>query len=154
MKATITTLAISLTISLIATSCTTQSSGVTYTSGQTRATGTVEYGTVNRVSEVTIQDKESGAGAVGGGIAGGVLGSTIGSGGGSKIASVAGALIGAAAGNKAEKKMRTNAGLELEIKKDDGKIISVVQEADILFAVGDRVRILTAADKTVRVTKE
>lgn len=154
MKLWIRCVALLAALSLGITGCSTPSSGVTYTSDQARNPQIVEYGTVSGVREVTIQDEETGLGAAGGGIAGGVAGSTIGSGKGSKLGALGGALAGAAIGHLAEKKMRTDAGLEIEVKKDNGQIISVVQSADVLFEVGERVRILTAADGTVRVTKD
>ena len=37
--------------------------------------------------------------------------------------------------------------------KDSGQTIVVVQEADVMIAPGDRVRIITAGDGTTRVSK-
>lgn len=154
MNAWIKTLALTTVIALAGSGCSTQNSGVTYTSDQTRSAQELAFGTITGVREVTIQDKETGLGVAGGGIVGGVAGSTLGSGSGSKLGTLGGALAGAALGHMTEKKMRQDAGLELEIKKDNGQTISTVQSADVLFEVGERVRILTASDGTIRVTKE
>jgi outer membrane lipoprotein SlyB len=44
-------------------------------------------------------------------------------------------------------------GLEITVKLDNGDVLAVVQENDVLFAVGDRVRVLTGRDGTTRVEK-
>lgn len=140
-------------IAIGVTGCT-SSSGNVYTSDQARKAQTVVGGVVESVKSVTIQeDGKPVAGAVAGGVAGGVLGSTIGSGSGRTVATVVGALAGAAGGAAVEKKMGTKQGLEILVNLDDGKKIVVVQEADVAFAPGDRVRILTGPDGTTRVSK-
>ncbi|MFC1468068.1 glycine zipper 2TM domain-containing protein [Verrucomicrobiota bacterium] len=154
MKLWMKTLTLLTVLAMITTGCATRSSGVTYTTEQARTAQQVAYGTVTGVREVTIQDAETGLGGAAGGVAGGVAGSTIGEGKGSTLGAVAGALAGAAIGHMAEKKMRTDAGLEIEVKKENGQIISVVQTADVMFEVGERVRILTGDDGTIRVTKD
>lgn len=153
MKQWMKTMALLAALGVLTSGCTTRSSGVTYTSDEARRVQYVAYGTVTGVREVTIQDEESGLGVAGGGIAGGVAGSTIGGGSGSTLGTLGGALAGAALGHIAEKQMRTDAGLEIEVRQENGQIISVVQSADVLFEVGERVRILTAADGTIRITK-
>ena len=106
------------------------------------------------VTPVTIQDDGTGQGVVLGGVAGGFAGSTIGSGSGSTLGAVAGALGGAALGHLAEKKLKNKNGLEIRVHKPDGTIISVVQEADVMFFAGDRVDILTAPKGTTRIVKK
>ena len=134
--------------------CAASNSGKVYTSDQARRAQTVETGVVESVTSVTIESSDkSVAGAILGGVAGGVLGSTIGSGSGKTVASVAGALAGAAGGAAAEKKMGTKPGLEITVKQDNGQTLVVVQEADVDFRPGDRVKVLTGPDGTTRVAR-
>jgi outer membrane lipoprotein SlyB len=125
--------------------------GRTYTRGQAQQPLQVYYGTVLNVADVQIQGKESGAGAVGGAIVGGIVGSTIGSGRGRRLATTGGAVAGAGAGSAAEQSRAMRPGLEIEVELDDGRIMVVVQEKDDDFAVGDRVRLVTAPDGTYRI---
>jgi outer membrane lipoprotein SlyB len=125
----------------------------TYTRGQAQAAMSVEYGIVESVADVTIETKESGAGAVIGGVVGAVVGSTIGGGDGTKLATAAGALGGAAAGSAAEKMRGKKSGVEIQVKLDSGKTIVVVQAKDEEYVVGERVRILQTNDGTIRVRK-
>jgi len=110
-------------------------------------------GTVESVKHVTIEGTKTPVGTAAGGVAGGVLGSTVGSGSGRTVATVIGALAGAAAGTAAEEGITRKPGLEIVVTKDTGTTIVVVQEADVELFPGDRVRIITAADGTTRVSK-
>ncbi len=123
----------------------------TYTPGQAQTPLTVYYGTVLKVSEVTIQSQQTGAGAVGGAIVGGVIGSTVGSGRGRKLATTAGSLGGAAAGSAMEDAASKKPALEIEVEMDDGRVLLVVQEKDDEFAVGDRIRLVKSPDGVYRI---
>jgi len=138
---------------LLLAGCASSRSGQVYSRDQARMAHTVETGVVEQVKQVTIEGTKTGAGAVGGGLAGGVLGSTIGSGRGSTIAAVAGALAGAAAGTMAEEQLTKADGLEILVRLDSGRLVAVVQEADVAFAAGERVQVLTGTDGTIRVRK-
>lgn len=132
--------------------CETTSQGSkVYTRDQAQTKLSVYSGTVLRVADVRIQREETGVGGVVGGVAGGVAGSTIGGGGGKKLATVGGAILGGAAGSKVEQGMGNRPGLEIEVELDNGRIIVVVQEADDVFVVGDRVRVIEAPDGNIRV---
>ena len=133
--------------------CAHSSSGQVYSRGQAGRAQTVKMGTVETVRPVQIEGTKSGVGAVGGAVAGGFAGSTIGGGKGSTLAAVGGALAGAAAGGYAEEKMTHAGGIEMTIKLDEGGLMSVVQKDDVMFYVGDRVRVLTSGDGTTRVTR-
>ena len=135
------------------TGCATSRSGQVYSRDHARQVQTVENGTVESVKEVVIEGTKTSIGTAVGGVTGGVLGSTIGSHEGKTVAMVLGALAGAAAGTAAEEGLTRKAGLEIIVKKDNGQTIVIVQEADIMIAAGDRVRIITAADGTTRVSK-
>ncbi|MCD4719651.1 MAG: glycine zipper 2TM domain-containing protein [Desulfobacula sp.] len=140
-------------IAAYVTGCASSRSGEVYSRDQARQVQIVENGTVESVKEVTIEGTKTPIGIAAGGVAGGVLGSTIGSGSGKTVAVVLGALAGAAAGTLVEEGITRKPALEIIVKKDNGQTLVVVQEADIMIAAGDRVRIITAADGTTRVSK-
>lgn len=136
------------------TGCAPSRSGNVYTTDQAMRAHTFVEGTVESVKAVTIESGEKpAAGTAIGGVAGGVLGSTIGSGSGRTVATVAGALAGAAGGAAAEKQMNTKQALEIVVAQDNGKKLIVVQEADVPFSPGERVRVITSPDGTTRVSK-
>lgn len=130
---------------------TTSQGGGTVTRAQAQRPLNVFNGTVLRVSEVQIQGRETGLGAIAGAVAGGVAGSTLGGGRGSTLAATGGALAGAAAGSAIEQRRATRPGLEIEVELDDGRIMAIVQEKDDEFIVGDRIRVLAGSDGTFRV---
>ena len=140
-------------ITVYLTGCVSSRSGQVYSRDHARQAQNVENGTVESVKEVVIEGTKTPIGTAAGGVAGGVLGSTVGGGSGRKIATVIGALAGAAAGTMAEEGITRKPGLEIIVKKDNGQTIVVVQEADVIISAGDRVRIITAADGTTRVSK-
>ena len=140
-------------IAVVVTGCASSRSGQVYSRDHARQVQTVENGTVESVKEVVIEGTKTPIGTAAGGVAGGVLGSTVGSGSGKAVATVIGAIAGAAAGTMAEEGITRKPGLEIIVKKDNGQTIVVVQEADVMIAAGDRVRIITAADGTTRVSK-
>ena len=137
----------------LVTGCASSRSGQVYSRDNARRAQSVEMGVVESVRRVTIEGTQSAIGGVAGGVTGGVLGSTIGDGSGKAVATVIGALAGAAAGALAEENITRKEGLEIVVNKDNGGSVLIVQEADIPFYPGDRVRIITAPDGTTRVAK-
>jgi outer membrane lipoprotein SlyB len=135
------------------TGCVSSRSGKVYSRDEARQVQTVENGTVESVKDIIIEGTKTPIGTGVGAVTGGVLGSTVGSGSGRTIATVVGALAGAAAGTMAEEGLTKKAGFEIVVRKDSGQTIVVVQEADMPIISGDRVRIITAADGTTRVSK-
>jgi outer membrane lipoprotein SlyB len=133
--------------------CASSRSGEVYSRDQARQAQTLQLGTVEFVKNIQIEGTQSGVGTVAGGVAGGVAGSTIGHGAGSTLAAVGGAIVGAVAGNVGEEAVTRRDGLEITVRLDNGEVIAVVQEADVPFVAGDRVRILTGSDGTTRVEK-
>lgn len=122
------------------------SSGDTFTSAQARQLHIVTYGTLISVRPVTIQggDGNNALGTIGGGVVGGFLGNTVGGGSGRGLASAAGAVGGAAAGAGIQNAANRSAGVELEIRRDDGITIMVIQALGTSrFHVGQRVAIAT-----------
>jgi outer membrane lipoprotein SlyB len=141
-----------LVIALMA-GCASSRSSEVYSRDQARRSQTVQTGTVEFVKNIKIEGTKSGLGTIGGGVAGGVAGSTIGEGKGSTLAALGGALAGALIGSAGEEKFTRKDGLEITVKLDNGNEVAVVQEADVPFQVGDRVRVLTNSDGTTRVEK-
>lgn len=117
-------------------------SGDVYTASEAKQIQTVSYGTVVHVKPVVIQggSDDNVVGAIGGAVLGGFVGNTIGGGAGRSLATAGGALLGSVAGQGVQKTLNKTNGVEMEIRKDDGNTIIVVQKQDISrFAVGQRV---------------
>lgn len=131
--------------------CAPSRSGQVYSRDQALQEMRVYYGTILEVRPVQIEGTQSGVGAVAGGVTGGVLGSMVGGGRGQVVGAVVGALGGAAGGALAEEAVTKKNGAEITVEMDNGEIVSVVQEADADYRVGDRVRLLRASDGTSRV---
>ena len=125
-------------------------SGDVYSAEQAKTVQTVSYGTITATRAVRIQggDENSILGTVAGGVLGGVLGSAVGGGKGQDIATVAGAIGGAAAGKAAGDKLNQIDGVEIEIKKENGDSIVVVQKANPALVPGKRVRMVQSAGKS------
>lgn len=138
---------------LMVSGCVSSRSSQVYSRDDARQAHTVETGTVESVKSVVIEGTKTKAGTAAGAVAGGVAGSTIGSGTGRTLAVVAGALAGAAAGTAAEEGLTRKDGLEIVVRKDSGSTIVVVQEADVPFSPGERVRIITSRTGTTRISK-
>jgi outer membrane lipoprotein SlyB len=84
-------------------------------------------------------------------VLGGIAGSHVGGGSGQIAGAVGGAILGGILGSNIERSANERQGIEVTVLLDNGKYISVVQEADELFRPGDRVRILSGRG-TTRVT--
>lgn len=142
-----------MALATVLSGCASSRSGEVYSRDQARRAQTVQLGTVESVKPVRIEGTKSGLGTVGGGVVGGVAGSTIGSGAGSTLAALGGAIVGAVAGTAGEEAVTRKNGLEITVKLDTGTMLVVVQEADVAYAPGDRVRVLTGPDGVTRVTR-
>lgn len=120
-------------------------SGDVYSGNQAKTGQSVAYGTIVAIRPVQIQaDSRAGGllGSGGGAIIGGLLGNQVGGGSGRQLATVAGALGGAVAGTAAEDATNRVDALEMEIRRDDGTDVVVVQRADRQFQAGQRVRLI------------
>ena len=140
-------------VSGLLTACVSSRSAQVYSRDQALQEMRVNYGTVQSVRPVQIEGTQSGIGAVAGGVTGCVLGSMVGGGRGQVLGAVVGALGGAAVGAVAEEGVTKKNALEITVELDTGEILSVVQEADLQFSAGERVRVLRANDGTSRVQK-
>ncbi|MGA1001843.1 MAG: glycine zipper 2TM domain-containing protein [Litorivicinaceae bacterium] len=140
----LTAISISL-LTLGLTGCVSGLQGSTYSRSEARQVQEVEFGTVLSTNPVVIEGKQSGAGQLPGAIIGGVAGSSVGEGKGQQIFTILGAVGGAVVGSMIEEQATRTQGLELTIKMDSGKTLSIVQEVDNVnvFREGQRVRVLT-----------
>lgn len=137
-------IAILMLIAAMASGCAT--TGETMRSGeQVQREQIIRTGVVENVREVQIENTRpaTGAGGAIGAVLGGVVGSHVGQGRGSIVSSVIGAVLGGVAGHAVEQQSGRQAGLEIAIKLDDGRSISIVQAAGEQFRPGDRVRIIS-----------
>lgn len=130
--------------------CMSTLTGDSYSRDEARRMQTVEYGMVEYVRPVVIEGTKSGVGPAAGAAVGGIAGSTVGHGRGAAAASIAGAVAGGVAGGMAEEAVTKRQGVEITVRMDSGRIISVVQElsGSTSFHAGDRVRVLTLGGTT------
>lgn len=127
---------------------TSQYSGNVYSGQGAQTAQTVETGTIAAIRQVQIQGESSGIlGGGGGAVLGGLLGNQVGGGSGRTIATAIGAIGGAVAGSKVEDVANRTAALEMEIRKDTGETVVIVQKADQPFQVGQRVRLISSGSR-------
>jgi outer membrane lipoprotein SlyB len=147
------TLIASMLLSLaLVSGCASSLSSGAYTRDSARQMQTVQYGTVDSVRTVQIEGTKTAVGTGAGAVAGGILGNQVGGGSGRALATVGGALLGGLAGSAAEEGITRQAGYEITVRLDSGRVVSVVQAADIAFQPGERVRVIQGRDGTTRVT--
>ncbi len=117
--------------------------GTSYSSGEARRMQQVMTGTVASLQPVTIDGDGQAVGTVGGAALGGILGSAVGAGKGSDAAAVGGALLGGFLGNKAGDAVSKRDGVNILVRLDGGKTVSIVQQVDknMIFHIGDRVNV-------------
>ena len=118
--------------------------GSSYSRSEARKVQEVEFGVVLSTKPVIIEGRRTDWGEVSGVIIGGIAGSSVGEGKGQEIATTLGAIGGAVVGSVVEERATRAQGLELTIKIDSGKTLSIVQEVDDIsqFQKGQRVRVL------------
>ncbi|SNR88567.1 outer membrane lipoprotein SlyB [Methylobacillus rhizosphaerae] len=138
-------------ILLILSGCMSSNSGDVYSRDEARKTQTVRLGVVESVRNVRLEGTKSPIGGGAGAVVGGIAGSSIGGGRGQAIATVVGALVGGLAGSAAEEGVTRKDGLEITVKLESGNLVAVVQEADVAFNPGDKVRLVESGG-TTRVT--
>lgn len=132
--------------------CTNRHSPNVYSGSQTMQADNISYGTITRMNAVTIKDENTGVGLVGGGVAGGVLGSQIGGGSGAVVGAVGGAIVGAVAGAVAEDEFQKTDGVQITVRLDAGRSVSIVQAAEgSNYSVGQRVRVVSSPSGRTRV---
>jgi outer membrane lipoprotein SlyB len=142
-------LAVALAVAL--TGCITHESANVYSKHEAGREQTVRMATVDSVRKVRLEGSQSGLGAAAGGAVGGIGGAQVGHGAGSSVAAVLGGVAGGVAGNALENKATEKDALEITVKLDSGEMRAIVQEADLQFTPGQRVRLLSSGGVT-RVT--
>jgi outer membrane lipoprotein SlyB len=138
-------------VALVLAGCATHESANVYEKHEAGREQTVRFATVESVRPVTLAGSQSGVGAAAGGAVGGIAGSGVGEGRGSSAAAVLGAVAGGVAGNILEHKATSKNALEITVRLDSGELRAIVQEADVDFKPGQRVRLLSSGGVT-RVT--
>ena len=131
--------------------CASSKSGDTYTREETRRAQTVQMGIVEGSRPVKIEGTKSDIGTGAGAIVGGIAGSSAGQGKGSAVGAVIGAVAGGVAGAAAEEGFTREDGVEVTVRLENGRLISIVQAGKEQFQPGDKVRILEGGGVT-RVT--
>lgn len=145
--------AVLLTIVVLMSACATErQSSTVYRTRQAQGEQSVRLGVVESVRNVTLDADEKGVGTLAGGAIGGIAGSGLGGGNGQIVGAILGAVAGGVAGQSIEKKVNRKPGLEITVRLDNGELVSVVQETDVEFEPGERVRLLSR-DGVTRVSR-
>lgn len=121
--------------------CAGSKSGDTYSRDEARRVQNVQLGTVEGSRAIKIEGTKSAVGAGAGTIVGAIAGSSVGQGKGSAVGSVLGAVGGGVVGAAAEEGFTRQDGVEITIRLENGRLISVVQAGNEQFKPGDKVRI-------------
>jgi len=100
----------------------------------------VRIGTVESITQETVQNVNSAVGTVGGALVGGLLGNQIGGGRGQTAATVIGAGGGAFLGNQAAQRSQSFVW-RIGVRYDDGSLATIQQTAAPALRIGDRVRV-------------
>lgn len=141
-----TPLVVAVAATLLVAGCATPSnSTMVYSQGQMRQMQQVYFGTVLAVAPVRMEGSNNELYTLGGAALGGMAGSKIGKGSGSVAGAIVGALAGGTAAMAAQRHVGGTNALQLTIRLDNGKTVSIVQEADVPFVTGQRVQILSGA---------
>lgn len=131
--------------------CASSHSGTSFSRNEALSAQRTYYGTIESVSEGRIEGTKTGIGTVAGGVLGGVAGHSIGGGSGKDIATVGVALAGAVVGSIAEELTTRQNAYSLTVKLDDGRVMTIVQNASTPFVVGQRVKVLETDASRMRV---
>ena len=134
----------SFTAMALATGCTSNLTGDSYSRDEARTVQTVRYGTIESLRPVKLEGTKTPIGTGAGAVVGGIAGSGVGGGRGSAVAAVIGAVAGGMLGAAAEEGITRAQGVEITVREDDGNMRAYVQEVEPnqVFRVGQRVRIM------------
>lgn len=97
-------------------------------------------GTVESITQETVQTGNAAVGTIGGALIGGALGSLVGGGTGQTVATVVGAGGGAVMGNQAAQRSQTLVW-RIGVRYDDGALATIQQTSAPALRIGDRVRV-------------
>jgi outer membrane lipoprotein SlyB len=124
--------------------CITPDSANVYKKNEMKQLATARAGVIENIRSVQMQDS-TGIGSVAGAVIGGVAASgNIGNGNGAIISGVLGGILGGMLGNHIETGITRKNANELTIRmQDNQERLVVVQDADLPFAVGQAVDVIT-----------
>lgn len=122
--------------------CASSKAGDTYSRDEARRVQSVQMGTVEAARPIKIEGTKSAIGTGAGAVVGGIAGSSVGQGKGSAVGAVLGAVVGGVAGAAAEEGYTREDGMEITVRLESGRVISVVQAGKEEFKPGDKVRVL------------
>jgi outer membrane lipoprotein SlyB len=105
----------------------------------------IEYGTIEKVSDVVIEGNRGPIGTYGGAVTGAAAAGAAGHGTGRDLARAGGAVAGAVAGQAVEEAVTRKDAQEMVVKMDNGSLVVVTQPAKPAFGVGDRVAVISGA---------
>lgn len=108
-------------------------------------------GVVESVRPLALEAEPTPLGAAAGGVIGGTIGGEVGRGRGAAAGAVVGGVLGSVAGEAAGA-ARTQPGVEITVRLDDGRAIAVRQPAGESFRPGERVRVVSDGTRA-RVTR-
>ena len=112
-----------------------------FTPDEAMSVGQVTGATVLEIRPVVIRPNSQtlSAGSLSGAVVGGIAGSAVGEGRGQALMTVGGVILGSILGRKAENAASTRNALQVILKTDDGRTISVVQPLGVKLRPGELV---------------
>lgn len=112
-----------------------------YTPEEAMSVGQVTPATVLSAREVKIRPnaQTGSAGSLAGAVVGGVAGSSAGSGRGQVLMTIGGLILGSIVGRNAENAASTQTALQVILKTDDGRTLSIVQPLGVKVQPGEKV---------------
>lgn len=109
----------------------------------------IRIGTVESITQDTVQNVDTAVGTIGGALIGGGLGSLIGGGRGQTAATIIGAVGGGFAGNQMSQRSQTFVW-RIGVRYDDGTLATIQQTAAPALRIGDRVRVTSTGIELLR----
>lgn len=137
-----------LAMSIVIAGCASSKAGDVYSRDEARQVQSVQMGVVEGARPIKIEGTKSEIGTGAGALVGGIAGSSAGHGKGSSIGAVVGAIAGGVAGAAMEEGVTREKGMEITVRLENGRMISVVQAGNEEFKPGDRVRVLQGGGET------
>jgi outer membrane lipoprotein SlyB len=110
---------------------------------------TSRVGTIESITQDSVQNVNSTVGTIGGALVGGGLGSLIGGGTGQVVAAVVGAAGGAFVGNEMAQRSHTLVW-RIGVRYDDGSYATIQQTSAPGLRIGDRVRVTSTGIELLR----
>jgi outer membrane lipoprotein SlyB len=103
----------------------------------------IRIGTVESITQDSVQNVNTTVGTIGGALVGGGLGSLVGSGRGQTVATVVGAGAGAWGGNQLAQRSQTLVW-RIGVRYDDGTLATIQQTSAPALRIGDRVQVTSS----------